>query len=338
MRRSTRAPWQAGEVSLSFPVVPMRAVAGSLPRPDEERHWAYEIKWDGMRVVAFVDEDGAVRLQSAKPREVTASFPELAGLARATAGRAAVLDGEVVALDEQGRPSFGRLQQRMHVVDRHEVARRAAAVPVAFQVFDLLSFAGHEAVTLPYLERRRLLAELIAPGPAWNVPAHHLDDGAGLLEQMAAMGLEGVMAKRRDSPYLVGRRSPLWRKVKVRNRQEFVVGGWSPGEGRRAGRLASLLIGAHDDAGRLRFCGRVGTGFSDRELARLDALLRPIARDTAPFAALPDGERRRPAFWVEPTIVVEVAFAEWTEDAILRHPAYLGQRDDKDPAAVTLQP
>ena len=335
--------WQARRVSqtaapLTFPVVPMRAVAGEMPRPDQAEQWAYEIKWDGMRIVAFVLGDGSVRLQSARPREVTLSFPELAGLGAATGGRPAILDGELVALDDAGRPSFGRLQQRMHVVAPAEVRTRAAAVPVALQLFDLLALADHQAVSLPYLERRRLLRELIAPGPSWRVPAHYLEDGPGLLVQMAELGLEGLVAKRRQSIYEVGRRSPNWRKIKVRRRQEFVVGGWSPGEGRRRGQLASLLVGAYETPGHLRFVGRVGTGFTEAELVRLGGLLAPLERPDPPFAVLDDGERRRPARWVQPCLVVEVAFAEWTQDRLLRHPAYQGQRLDKDPATVTFAP
>jgi bifunctional non-homologous end joining protein LigD len=334
-------------VTLSFPIVPMKAVPGLLPPPAEDGDWAYEVKWDGMRVVAFVAADGSVRLQSALPREVTGTFPELAALAEATGGRPAVLDGEVVAVDEAGRPSFGRLQRRLGVTDRREAERRAVEVPVAFQVFDLLSFAGHDAVTLPYLDRRRLLVEVVTPGPAWQVPDHRVGGGAALLAGVERLGLEGVMAKRPDSPYLIGRRSASWRKIKVRNRQEFVVGGWTSGQGRRAGLPGALLVGVPVPGGRLRYAGRVGSGFTDTELGLLRDVLAPLARPGSPF----DGPVPRPArrsasgpasvepaspepVWVEPVLVVEVASAEWTADGVLRHPVYLGRRTDKDPADV----
>lgn len=327
----------AGGVPLQFPIVPMRAVAGELPPPREDSAWAYEVKWDGMRVVAWIAPDGAVRLQSAKPLAVTATFPELAGLAAATGGRAAVLDGEVVAVDESGRPSFGRLQHRMHVSDPAKVAARAAAVPVAYQVFDLLHFDGHEAVELPYLERRRLLEALVEPGPCWSVPAHHLGGGQRLLETVRDLGLEGLIAKRRDSTYQPGRRSPAWRKVKVRTHQEFVVVGWSPGEGRRSGRLAALALAAWQrDA--LVYVGKVGTGFSDAELDRLHGRLAALARPEPALAAVPVELRRTVMHWVEPLLVVEVAFGEWTSDGVLRHPSYLGERADKDPRQVALDP
>ncbi len=324
-------------MAFTFPIEPMRAVAGEMPRPDQDDQWGYEIKWDGMRVVSWIEADGSVRLQSAKPREVTASFPELAGLAAATGGRAAVLDGEIVALDEAGRPSFGRLQHRMHVTGAAEVARRAAAVPIGYQVFDLLRFDGHEATSLAYLERRRLLGEVVEAGPYWSVPSHHIGEGGELLAQVTELGLEGLVAKRLDSTYQLGRRSPAWRKVKVRNHQEFVVVGWSMGEGKRSGGPAALVLGVWE-GDRLVHVGRVGTGFTQAELHRLAGLMRPLERSDSPLERVPDDVRRRPVQWVEPELVVEVAFGEWTSDGVLRHPAYLGQRTDKDPRTVTRQP
>lgn len=323
--------------SLRFPVAPMKAVPGELPPARDDEAWAYEVKWDGMRIVAFVDADGTVRLQSANLHDVTDTFPELAGLAEATGGRRAVLDGEVVALDGAGVPSFARLQQRMHVAQRAEAARRAVEVPVAYQVFDLLSFDGHDAVELPYLERRRLLDQVVTAGTSWTVPAHHLGGGAALLEAVGSLGLEGLVAKRPDSTYRPGARSPVWRKIKVRRHQEFVVGGFAAGKGRRADAIGALLVGAWAE-GRLRYAGRVGTGFSDAELDRLRRLLVPTVRHDCPFDPAPVASHRRDATWVEPGVVVEVAYANWTDDGLLRHPAYLGQRVDKDPGAVTLDP
>jgi bifunctional non-homologous end joining protein LigD len=223
----------------------------------------------------------------------------------------------------------------MHVVSRADAVRRAGEVPVAYQVFDLLSFDGTDAITLPYLERRRLLAAVVQPGRSWAVPAHHIGGGGDLLAVVADRGLEGLVAKRVDSVYLPGRRSPSWRKLKVRRQQEFVVGGWAQGDGRRAGMMGSLLVGYYDDGGVLRYAGRVGTGFTEAELRRLMGLLQPLEREPCPFVPLPDVGQRRGARWVEPQLVVEVAYGEWTEDGVLRHPAYLGQRDDKDAREVT---
>ena len=318
------------ERPVTFPVPVMKATIGALPGGDGR--WAYEVKWDGMRIVAFVGADGSVRLQSANLRDVTVSFPELDRLGSATGGRAAVLDGELVAFDETGKPSFGQMQHRMHVTDPADVARRAAQVPVVYQVFDLLAFDGHDAMPLPWRDRRRLLDEVVEPGLHWGRSGVH-EDGPGLFAAVGHLGLEGLVAKRRDSPYEAGRRSRAWVKVKVRREQELVVGGWAEGEGRRDDTLGSLLLG-HYEGGRLRYAGRVGTGFTEAELARLHALLAPLGRDTSPFDPLPPALHRRRAHWSEPRLVVQVGYGEWTTDGLLRHPVYLGQRTDKDPGGV----
>jgi bifunctional non-homologous end joining protein LigD len=312
-------------------LLPMKAVSGPLP-PDDDQ-WAYEIKWDGMRILSFVDDEGGVRLRSSNAIDSTARYPELADLATPLAGHSAVLDGEVVAFDDTGRPSFGLLQQRMHLTSPAEVARRAADVPIAYIIFDLLRLDGHDVCPLPYLERRRLLMDLVPEEGCWQVPGHRIGEGAALLEATKQRGLEGVMAKRIDSPYLPGKRSPAWRKVKARRRQEFVIGGWQPGEGGRAGRMGSLLVGYYED-GHLRFAGKVGTGFTMHELDRLGRLLDERAIDDCPFEPLPPRPVARIARWVRPELVAEIEFGEWTSDGILRHPAYLGLRDDKAPTDV----
>lgn len=320
---------------------PMKAVLGDGLPPDDpdDPQWIYEVKWDGMRVLAYVDPaaDPPVRLESANQRDITASFPELATLVQATGGRPAVFDGEVVALAD-GRPSFGRLQQRMHLTDSAEVARRRAEVPVLYEIFDLLHFDGHDTTPLPYDDRRRLLTTLLddageAAGDDrhWALSEAH-DDGHALFDAARDLHLEGVMAKRRASPYEPGKRTPNWRKVKVRWNQELVVGGWLAGEGNRSGRLGALLVGYHDPdtAGRpLRYAGRVGTGFTEAELTRLGGLLDARSTDHCPFDPPPPPTVTRAARWVRPDLVVEVSFGEWTADGILRHPAYEGERDDK---------
>jgi bifunctional non-homologous end joining protein LigD len=303
-------------------IVPMKAVTAAGLPADGER-WAFEIKWDGFRTLAFV-AGGTVRLQSRSLNESTAEFPELRGLGEAVASHEVVLDGEVVALDEAGRPSFGLLQQR---------GKRRA--PIVYMIFDLLYLDGRSTVGLRYDERRARLEGLALRGPSWQVPAHHVGDGEALLAASRAQGLEGLVAKRLDSPYEVGKRSRCWLKVKNWGRQELVVGGWMPGEGERSGRIGALLVGYYE-GGSLRYAGRVGTGFTGAELERLAGLLAPLARDAPPFApveSLP-AEVRRLGRWVEPQLVAEVAFSEWTHLGTLRQPSYKGLRTDKRAAEV----
>jgi bifunctional non-homologous end joining protein LigD len=315
-------------------VLPMKAVTGELPAVDEG--WAYEVKWDGMRAVAYVnDPDGRpLRLETTRGLDATARFPELAGLPGALEPHAAVLDGELVAFDEGGRPSFGRIQHRIHVVNAQLAARRAAENPVQYHVFDVMHVDSHNLTALPYLARRKLLTELVSDGPNWRVPPHYIGGGADLLDAARTNGLEGIMAKRVDSLYLPGKRSPSWRKVKVRPRQEFVVGGWQPGHGGRAGRLGSLLLGYHDQSGSVRYAGKVGTGFTEAELARLGQLLAEREVSEPPFDPAPPRPVARAAHWARPDLVAEVTFAEWTSDGTLRQPSYIGLRADKDPADV----
>jgi bifunctional non-homologous end joining protein LigD len=312
----------------------MKATAGDLPTEDG---WCFEVKWDGMRALAFVD-GSSLRVQSANERDVTASWPELAGLPAALPATTALLDGELVATDDEGRPSFGRLQQRMHIASAAEAARRAQDVPVTYVVFDVLHLDGHDLTGLPLRDRRRLLDQLLEPGPGWRTSPIH-DDGPALLAAADERGLEGVVAKRLDSAYEPGKRTRLWRKVKVRRRQEMVVGGWVPGEGSRGGRIGALLVGYHDragDGGPLRFAGRVGTGFTEVELGRLADRMAPLVTDECPFdPPLPRAELLRGPTWVRPELVAELAFAEWTGEGRLRHPSYLGLRDDKAAGEVT---
>ena len=316
-------------------LVPMKATNGSLP---EGPGWTYEVKWDGMRALCFV-EHGALRVQSYNEREVTVSWPEVADLPATLPAEAVLLDGELVATDDRGRPSFGLLQQRMHLSNPAEVARRAAEVPVVYVVFDLLHLDGHSLLDLPLSDRRRLLDQLLEPGPRWRTSPLH-DDGPALLDAARAQGLEGVVAKRLDSRYEPGKRTRSWLKVKVRHRQEVVVGGWVPGEGNRQGRIGALLVGYHDGVGGpLRFAGRVGTGFRDAELDRLADRFAALASDECPFDPPPPAaELRRGPRWLRPELVAELEHAEWTGDDRLRHPSYLGLRDDKPAGEVTRDP
>lgn len=313
----------------------MKATLAPHIPPDDE-NWAYEIKWDGMRAIGFV-EDGRLRLQSVNGLDATQRFPELVGLADAIAPHTAVLDGEIVTFNEHGIPSFGLLQPRMQARNDTAARERAAEQPVFYVLFDLLELDGIDMTSLRYEERRAKLLELVPTGPFSKVSDGWIGGGEDLMKVMRDQGMEGLIAKRLGSRYEIGRRSRSWLKLKVRRRQELVVGGWLPGEGARSSHFGALLIGYHDRKAKgspLRYAGRVGTGFNETELQRLLALLEELKTDECPFDPEPPRPVIRRAHWVRPELVVEVEFGEWTKDAILRHPAYVGQRVDKDAADV----
>jgi bifunctional non-homologous end joining protein LigD len=317
-------------------LAPMRAVSGELPSERDDVNWAYEIKWDGMRALGFCDR-GHLRLQSANGIDATERFPELTALAEALAEHRAVVDGEIVAFGPDGNPSFSALQPRMHTATRVAALEKAQIQPVAYVLFDLLWLDGVDATPVLYVERTRLLHDLVDPTSNWPVPDAQLGGGQALLDAARARGLEGVMAKRRDSPYLPGRRSPTWRKIKIRHEQELVVGGWTPGERGRESSFGALLVGYYED-GHLRYAGRVGSGFNTAELDAWKAELAAAASDRCPFDPPPPAAVRRQAHWVAPRHVVQVAFAEWTGDGVLRQPSYLGRRIDVEPTDVRREP
>lgn len=321
------------DVPLPPAPAPMKAVSDVLPRDDG---WAFEVKWDGMRIIAACDH-GRLRLWSGRSNDVTASFGELQALADELADHRVVLDGEVVAFGPRGRPDFGRLQQRMHVGGAAAVAR-AADVPVTYLIFDVLWLDGHDLTGQPYTDRRRLLEALVEPGPSWRVPPSHEGDGDAWLRAVTEQGLEGLVAKRLDSTYEAGKRSPAWRKIKVRRRQELVVAGWVEGDGGLAGELGGLVVAYHDDAGRLVYAGRVGSGISDPERRRLRAELTRREVASSPIDVGVPTTWDRPVHHCRPEVVVEVAFAEWTGDGVLRHPSYVGERTDVDADRVVREP
>ncbi|MGY1835683.1 non-homologous end-joining DNA ligase [Blastococcus sp. SYSU DS0510] len=308
--------------------LPMLAVPGEMPAGDDG--WGYEFKWDGVRAVAGV-RDGRLTLASRKGGDITVRYPEVARLPEALAARDAVVDGEVVLMDARGRPDFGALQSRMHRTGP-EVPRLAAAAPVSYLVFDLLALDGTDLRSHPYTERRELLDELAPAGGRWVLTPWFPGHGAEVLAASEENGLEGVVAKRLRSPYREGVRSPDWRKVKNFLTQSVVVGGWRPGQGRRAGTIGSLLVGVPDEDGRLVYVGHVGTGFGDQDLRDLQRLL--TRRRTPPFDGHLPREVTRDAHWVEPDLVGEVAYAVWTAEGRLRHPIWRGVRDDLEPDDV----
>ena len=311
-------------------IVPMLARLAELPARDEG--WATEIKWDGVRAIAYC-RPGRLALQTRNLREVTAQYPEVRRLSRQLGARDAVLDGELVAFDEEGRPSFSRLQQRIHQTSEAVVRTRAKTHPVTYMIFDLLYLEGRDLMAEPYRRRRELLEELELSGPSWQTPAYSTGHAKELLAASGERGLEGLVLKRLESAYSPGKRTGEWLKVKNTGRQEFVIGGWVPGKGRRAGRVGSLLIGYYE-GDELRYAGKVGTGFSERDLALLEERLEPLERKANPFAA---NRGPRDARYAEPRLVAEIEFRELTNEGMVRHGSFKGLREDKPASEVALE-
>jgi bifunctional non-homologous end joining protein LigD len=328
-------PLDPGRQPMPKQLKPMLAtLSTSLPR--DEDAWAQEIKWDGVRAIAYC-EGGHLRLESRTLREITSHYPELRALGPELGSTDAVLDGEVVAFDDHGKPSFERLQSRMNLSSDGAIRRRMADCPVTYLIFDLLYLDGRSLVDLPYAERRERLDALGLDGPSWQTPRSHRGEGEALLRLTEERGLEGLVAKRLDSRYLPGRRSRAWLKVKNTRSQELVIGGWLPGQGSREGTIGAILVGYYEGEGgerRLRYAGRVGSGFTEAELRRLAGLLEPLETRKSPF----DGRQPpKQSVFVEPRLVAGVAFREWTAARTLRAPVYKGLRHDRDPAEVVLE-
>ncbi len=294
----------------------------STPKPDAD--WGFEFKWDGIRALAYV-EGGTVKLISRSGENVTPRYPEIHAMGRALGSREVVLDGEVVALDEKGRPSFEEIQQRMGLTSETDIRRKMKVVPVTYMIFDVIWQDGHSLLEVAYAERRRRLASLKLAGASWQTPPFEKGGGQTMLEASESGGLEGVMAKRLDSHYEPGRRSGAWVKVKNRHRQELVIGGWLEGEGRRLGYPGALLVGYYDKS-KFVYAGKVGTGFTDAMLEKLTNLMKPLAQDKNPFDV---GSPARKAHYVKPRLVAEFEFVEWTRSGQLRAPAFKGLRADK---------
>jgi bifunctional non-homologous end joining protein LigD len=311
---------------------PMLATLGELPPAAQDDRWGYEMKWDGMRAIVRIDR-GRLTLYSRNDRDVTVSYPELHPLAEVFATDQVLLDGEIVAFDAAGRPSFRLLQDRMHIGSATQAKALSGSRPVVLLAFDLLYAAGESLLSLPYTERRDRLERLDLSGPAWRTQAAFAGTGAEAVRTSKELGLEGVLAKRLDSPYRPGKRSREWLKVKNLFTQEVVIGGWTPGQGNRTDTIGALLLGLPGPDG-LTYVGKVGTGFTRRMLDELLPRLRRLERKTSPFQPVPPRAEVREAHWVNPQLVGEVAYGEWTGDNRLRHPAWRGLRPDKDVAEV----
>ena len=324
--------------------------AGSIPGREQ---WAYEMKWDGVRAIVYLGPH-TVRVMSRNDRDVSVSYPELQGMADHLASPGSVLDGEIVSFDSSGRPSFGRLQQRMHVTDPGAAQQLSQTVPAVFLAFDLLRLGDRSLLDHTYADRRELLERLDIDTAHWQTPPAFSGSGRDAVQASLDQHLEGVVAKRVDSVYRPGVRTMDWRKAKnikaqevvvlavrhrVDDRREVVIGGWRPGNGRRSDTIGSLLMGVPEPAvaGRpagLLYVGHVGTGFSEAVLAQLSSRLTALRTDRSPFSTPLPRADARDAIWVRPSIVGEVAYSEWTTDDRLRHPAWRGLRPDKRPEDV----
>jgi len=318
-------PQDPGRQAMPDKIVPMMArLEEKVPRPDDS--WGFEFKWDGIRSLAYV-EGGRVRLQSRTGEDITPRYPEIHPMGRALGSAEVILDGEIVALDDKGRPSFEEIQQRMGLTAESDIRRKMKEVPVTYMLFDLLWQDGHSQMDQRYTERRQSLAKLKLAGASWQTPPYEKGGGQTMLDASAKAGLEGVVGKRLDSKYEPGRRSGAWIKVKNRNRQELVIAGWLDGEGKRKGYPGALLVGHYNKDGKLVYAGKVGTGFTDKTLDELNAKLKPLATDKSPFEA--GASPPRAAHFVKPKVVAEFEFVEWTRGGQLRAPAFKGFRLDK---------
>jgi bifunctional non-homologous end joining protein LigD len=313
-------------------------LATSIEKPFDGSEWFFEIKWDGYRAVAFID-NGKARLVSRNQNDLTARYPELKDLPRFVKARNAILDGEVVALDEQGRPSFSLMQQRTGFRPGGRRGPVNAAVPVIYYAFDLLYLDGFDLRRVPLEERKKKLASVLLAGESVRYSDHYERDGKALFELAREKGLEGILAKKRDSIYQE-RRSSDWFKIKIRHRLECVVGGYTLPEGSRA-HFGSIVLGLHDRRGRLIHVGQAGSGFNQKSLGDIWRMLK--ARETRQKPFFGEVEALRKVNWVKPQLVAEIEYTEWTDGAgggsgpKLRAPVFLGLRDDKDPEECRLE-
>ena len=319
--------------SATAPRLPRRVKRDPLPKlksvmlatlvdaPFDDDEWLFEIKWDGYRAVCTIDDKGRLTLSSRNDIDLLARFPVMDALAEAFSSVPIVVDGEIVSLDAKGRSEFQRLQEYQQ-----------SQSPLTYVAFDLLYADGRDLRKTPLEERKALLERMIADDDLVLYSKHVVGNGTAFFDAAKKGGLEGIVGKKRSSPYQE-RRSRDWVKIKAQLEAEFVVGGWTDPRGSRKG-FGALLLGAHD-GGKLRYVGSVGTGFNQKTLAALHARLQKIARKTSPFATPVDV--REATHWVKPELVVQVRYTELTRDLQLRHPAYLGERFDKPAEDVTLE-
>jgi bifunctional non-homologous end joining protein LigD len=312
-------------------------LASSVEEPFDNPAWLFEIKWDGYRAVAFI-EDGVVRLVSRNQNDLTAQFPELRDLPKFVKAQRAILDGEIVALDEQGRPSFSLMQQRTGFQPGRRRIPGREGVPAVYYAFDLLYLDGFDLRRVGLEKRKEILQTVLAKTNLVRFSDHYPEKGRDLFQVAGQSGLEGILAKKRDSVYHE-ERSNDWLKIKITKRQECVIGGYTDPEGSRA-HFGALVLGLYDKKGRLIHVGQAGTGFDQRTLKELYQRLKPLETKTNPFHGEIGGLKR--VHFVRPELVAEIKFSEWTHETAeggmkLRAPVYMGLRSDKDPKDCTIE-
>ena len=301
-------------------------LATLVPAPFDDPGWQFEIKWDGFRVETVVNGD-SVRLWTRGQQDAARYFGAFLAPPTWISAKKAIVDGEVIAIDERGEPDFALLQARIK-----GQGRTGTPTPFVYEVFDLLWIDDRSLLGEPLEERRRLLAEALRPDPRVRLSEHIEADGLAFFEAARVRGLEGIMAKDRGSPYLPGKRAMTWQKVKIRPEQELVVGGMTRGTG-KAVELGALLVGFYED-GALRYAGKVGAGFNDASRAELLAKLEPLVVGEPPFETPPPRPVSRSAIWLRPEVVIRAEFAGWTGDGLVRQAAYKGFDFGKDPKDV----
>lgn len=309
-------------------IAPMLAKTSRLP--EEDSLYAFEIKWDGIRALVYFDGK-IIKILSRNNKDITSQYPEISQLAPFLPQRPLILDGEIVAFSAGGRPSFSQLQHRMGLVSEKKIRLMMQQIPVTLVIFDILLQNEELLIDLPYIERRLLLEKLQLNGRYWQTPAYSVGSGLELLTASRNLGLEGVIAKKLDHPYEPGKRSGAWVKIKNQKRQELVIAGWVPGQGARSGKIGALLVGYYDTHKNLHYAGAVGTGFTAATLNKLATSLLPLQQKENPFFEQPP---QKDINFVQPKLIGEFEFTEWTPNHTLRHPSFKGLRTDKQPYEV----
>lgn len=315
-------------------------LAKSAPLPDDDSQYGFEIKWDGIRAIIYLDYS-SIRIVSRNLLDITTQYPELQQLVKALEGRSAVLDGEIVAFAQDGKPSFELLQNRMGLTSQETIERRRLQVPVTYIIFDLLAIDEKNLMDESYMRRREMLRNLHLQGPNWQTPSYTQGNGQAIVTASRRMGLEGIIAKRLTSMYIPGERTGDWLKTKNQLRQELIIAGWVPGRGSRSGRIGALLVGVYDISAKtaascgqlqhLLYAGKVGTGFTYEMLAKLEESLQKLKADDNPFF---NKVPVKNAIFAKPVLIGEFEFTAWTSNNTLRHPSFKGIRIDKDPSSV----